>query len=121
MNSKICTIVSILAACLSARGDMPPKGDITKPEALDTLPGFKVELLRLSDMATEGSWISIAKDPQGRLLLGGYRKQPISRITIKDGQITKAEMLAIPLSPCQRVKSRSRERRTSSRRFALMR
>lgn len=96
--ASLLAIASIFAACLSARGDMPPKGDITKPEALDTLPGFRVELLRLSDVATEGSWISIAKDPQGRLLLGAYRKQPISRITIKDGQIAKAEILKIPLS-----------------------
>ena len=96
--TSLLVIVSIFAGCLSARGDMPPKGDITKPEALDTLPGFKVELLRLSDLATEGSWISIAKDPKGRLLLGAYRKQPISRITLKDGQVAKAEILTIPLS-----------------------
>ncbi len=96
--ASLLAIACIFAACLSARGDMPPQGDITKPEALDTLPGFKVELLRLSDMATEGSWISIAKDPKGRLLLGANRKQPISPITIKDGQIAKAEMLKLPLS-----------------------
>ncbi len=96
--TSLLVIVSTFAACLPARGDNPPQGDITKPEALDTLPGFKVELLRLSDLATEGSWTAIAKDPEGRLLLGAYRKQPISRITLKDGQVAKAEILKIPLS-----------------------
>ncbi len=67
-------------------------------EVLDTLPGFKVEVVRVADPATEGSWISLAKDPQGRLLLGAERKEPISRLTIKDGKVTHAEILKIPLS-----------------------
>ena len=33
--ASLLAIASIFAACLSARGDMPPKGDITKPEALE--------------------------------------------------------------------------------------
>ena len=72
-------------------------GEAAKPESLDTLPGFKVELVRTADAATEGSWISIAKDPQGRLLLGAEKKEPISRLTIKDGQVAQAEILKIPL------------------------
>lgn len=71
--------------------------EATKPESLDTLPGFRVELVRTADPATEGSWISIAKDPQGRLLVGGERKEPISRLTLKDGAVVKAEILKIPL------------------------
>ncbi|MEP6672245.1 MAG: heme-binding protein [Chthoniobacter sp.] len=73
------------------------KGEAAKPEALDTLPNFKVELVRTADAATEGSWISIAKDPKGRLLLGAEKKEPISRLTIKDGQVVQAEILKIPL------------------------
>src|ERR1700741_636720 len=73
-------------------------GEAAKPEDLVTLPGFKVELLRTADPATEGSWISIARDPQGRLLLGAERTQPITRVTIKDGRVTDAEILKIPLS-----------------------
>ena len=67
-------------------------------ELLATLPGFKVELVRKADAATEGSWISITKDPKGRLLLGAEPKEPISRLTLKDGKVTKAEILKIPLS-----------------------
>jgi putative heme-binding domain-containing protein len=73
-------------------------GEAAKPDALETLPDFKVELIRTADPATEGSWISIAKDPQGRLLLGAEKKEPISRLTIKDGQVVQAEILKIPLS-----------------------
>ena len=60
-------------------------------EVLSTLPGFKVELVRKADAATEGSWISIAKDPKGRLVLGAEPKEPISRLTLKDGTVTKAD------------------------------
>ena len=67
-------------------------------ELLATLPGFKVELVRKADAATEGSWISMAKDPQGRLLLGAEPKEPLTRLTLKDGKVTKAELLKIPLS-----------------------
>ncbi len=75
-----------------AWGEAPP------PEALETIPDFKVELVRTADPATEGSWISIAKDPQGRLLLGAEKKEPISRLTIQDGQVVRAEILKIPLT-----------------------
>ena len=92
------SIAVLLAAHLPAWGDMPPKGNVTNPDALNTLPGFKVELVRTADPATEGSWISIAKDAKGRLLVGGERKEPISRLTIADGKVMKAEILKIPLS-----------------------
>ena len=40
-------------------------------EVLDTLPGFKVEHVLEADAPTQGSWICMANDPKGRLLLGG--------------------------------------------------
>lgn len=52
----------------------------------------------MADPVTEGSWISIAEDPQGRLLLGGERGEPISRVRLKDGQVVAAERLNLPLS-----------------------
>jgi len=69
-----------------------------EPAALRTLPGFKVELLKAAEPATEGSWISIAEDPQGRLLLGGERGDPITRVTIKDGRVIASERLTLPIS-----------------------
>jgi putative heme-binding domain-containing protein len=67
-------------------------------EVLDTLPGFKVEHILKADAKTNGSWICLAKDPRGRLLLGGQNGQPITRVTIKDGQVAKQEVLTIPVS-----------------------
>jgi len=73
-------------------------GETAKPEALETLPNFKVELVRAANPATEGSWISIATDPKGRLLLGAEKAEPITRLTLNDGQVVKAEILRIPLN-----------------------
>lgn len=96
ITRRFPTLLVLSLAC-AVSSPFAARGEAAKPEALDTLPGFKVELLRTADPATEGSWISIAKDPKGRLLVGGERKEPISRLTIKDGQVVKAEILKIPL------------------------
>ena len=97
MKHTLTLLTALLLAPLAVAVESPKWG-VTKPEALDTLPGFKVELVRVADPATEGSWISIAKDPKGRLLVGGERKEPISRLTMADGKVAKAEILKIPLS-----------------------
>jgi len=67
-------------------------------EVLDTLPGFKIEHVLRADPKTNGSWICLAKDPKGRLLLGGQNGQPITRVTLKDGKVVKQEILRIPVS-----------------------
>ena len=67
-------------------------------EVLDTLSGFKVEHVLSADAKKNGSWICMAKDPKGRLLLGGQRGQAITRVTLKDGKVAKEEILSIPVS-----------------------
>ncbi len=67
-------------------------------ELLETLPGFQIEHVLRADPKTNGSWICLAKDPKGRLLLGGQRGQPITRVTLKDGKSVKEETLRIPVS-----------------------
>ena len=67
-------------------------------EVLDTLPGFTIEHVLAADANTNGSWICMAKDPQGRLLLGGQGKQPITRVTIENGKVARQEILNIPVS-----------------------
>lgn len=67
-------------------------------DVLDTLPGFKVEHVLKADPKANGSWICLAKDPKGRLLLGGQSGQPITRVTMKDGKVEKQEVLHIPVS-----------------------
>jgi len=61
----------------------PPKRNATDPAVLQTLPGFKVELLHTADPATEGSWINLCKDHKGRLIIGGQRNQPVLRVTLQ--------------------------------------
>lgn len=100
MNRSLPLLLSLSLALVASpfvRGEAP-KGKATPPEALETLPGFKVELLRTADPATEGSWISITKDPKGRLVVGAEPKEPLSRFTITDGKVSKAEILKIPVS-----------------------
>ena len=67
-------------------------------EVLDTLPGFKVEHVLQADAPTQGSWICLAKDPKGRLLLGGQSGQPITRVTLLNGKSTHQEVLKIPVT-----------------------
>src|SRR5690349_21773629 len=70
----------------------------TPAEALQTLPDFKVERLLSADKAKNGSWINLAKDNKGRLLLGGQNGKPVTRVTIKDGKVEKEEALRLPVS-----------------------
>jgi putative heme-binding domain-containing protein len=73
--------------------------DYTQPaEFLDTLPGFAIEHVLQADVSVNGSWICMAKDPKGRLLLGGQNGQPITRVTLSDGKVVKQEVLSIPVS-----------------------
>ena len=65
---------------------------------LATLPGFEVELVLKADPKTNGSWICLANDPQGRLLLGGQGGQPITRVTLQDGKCVKQELLNLGVS-----------------------
>jgi putative heme-binding domain-containing protein len=76
----------------------PKKRQATPAEALQTLPGFKIELLHTADPATEGSWICMTTDPKGRLLVAGQRGQPILRFVIKDGKVSSITKLDLPIT-----------------------
>ncbi len=97
-------LVILKAVYGPADGSKPaaPAGALTEnpSEVLDTLPGFKIEhVLRANaGAAKNGSWICMAKDPKGRLLLGAQHGQPITRVTLKDGKVEKEEILHIPVS-----------------------
>jgi hypothetical protein len=70
----------------------------TPGEVLVTLPGFQIEHVLQADGAKNGSWICMANDPKGRLLLGGQGNQPITRVTLQDGKCVKEEILQIPVT-----------------------
>lgn len=76
-----------------------PKGQATPADAIDTLPGFQVELLHTSDTPKEGSWINMCKDHKGRLIISGQQNQPILRVTIgNDGKVGTIEKLALGIT-----------------------
>jgi putative heme-binding domain-containing protein len=79
-----------------ADGSAPAPSAATDPAgALATLPGFEVELVLKADPKTNGSWICLASDPKGRLLLGGQGGQPITRVTLENGKCIKQDLMQI--------------------------
>ena len=60
-------------------------GEATPPERIKALPGFTVERLR-SAAPEEGSWIAMAFDPKGRLVISREDKGLV-RMTLPDGKI----------------------------------
>jgi len=82
--------LGLLAAPLAAQDDPADK--------LQALTDFKVEHVLRADAKIHGSWISMTRDPKGRLLLAGQRGQPVTRLTIKDCKVEKEEILKLPVS-----------------------
>lgn len=82
----------------SARPDIARSNQATPAEELTVLPGFKAELLRTAE-PDEGSWISMAVDPKGRLIISPQRDdKPLLRMTLdRAGQVQKIETLPVPL------------------------
>ncbi|MDB5310882.1 MAG: heme-binding protein [Gemmataceae bacterium] len=76
----------------------PVKKEVAQPGELYAAPGFQVELLHISDPGTEGSWINLATEKPGKLIIGGQGGQPILRVTIKDGKVDGIEKLNIPIT-----------------------
>src|SRR5438045_4100268 len=97
-GSRMPTLKSRLHVCLAVataalmcptasaraqrRGGGPPLPD-DPAEAIQTLNGFQVSLVQRSDPQKHGSWISMNKDDRGRLILGGQRGQPLTRLTLQ--------------------------------------
>lgn len=82
-----------------AKQKQPPmKREATPADALDVPAGFKIELIHTADPGTEGSWICLAKDHKGRLIIGGQRNQPMLRVYLKDGKVASVEKLDLPLT-----------------------
>ena len=80
-----------------------PWGDVMAPpaatpaESLTLLPGFKVELLRSSQ--NEGSWVAMAIDPKGRLIISPQEgRNNMLRVTLNPaGQVDKIETINLPV------------------------
>ena len=68
-------------------------------EVVQALNGFKVEIVAKADRPTQGSWISITEDDQGRLILGANEQQPFTRLTLdQQGKVVRTETIFTPVS-----------------------
>ncbi len=80
-----------------------PWGDIfvtpqaTPANTIRVEPGFKVQLLHSAD-PTEGSWISMAIDPKGRLIVSPQYDGHLLRITLSRGRVEQIETIDQPLT-----------------------
>jgi putative heme-binding domain-containing protein len=96
MSHRIGRAVAVIGTfCLSS---LPLGAQDNPADKIEALPDFKVEHVLRADPKVHGSWINLGRDNKGRLLLCGQRNQPVTRLTIKDGQIAKEELLKLPVS-----------------------
>lgn len=78
-------------------GDVLNRPVATAAEALTTPPGFRVELIRSAD-AGEGSWIRLAFDERGRLIISPEGDQrPLLRFTVGVRGIERVETVPAPI------------------------
>src|SRR2546430_136240 len=79
-------------------GDVLKVPKATSAESLTVSPGFKVELVRSSQIG-EGSWICIAVDAKGRLIISPEAENlPLLRVSLSGlGQVSKVEKIPAPL------------------------
>ena len=81
---------------------MAPWGEVLKmpvatpASALTVAPGFQVELLRSAEFG-EGSWVSLAFDPKGRLWISPQGSEPLLRGTLQDGRLASLDPVDLPV------------------------
>jgi putative heme-binding domain, Pirellula/Verrucomicrobium type len=70
----------------------------TPADSLTVLPGFKAELVKSSEIG-QGSWICMATDPKGRLIISPQDdRQPLLRMTLsRAGKVSKIEPIPAPV------------------------
>jgi putative heme-binding domain-containing protein len=71
--------------------------EATPAESMYVMPGFKVELLHSAD-PTEGSWISMAVDNKGRLVISPQTEGQLLRITLSHGRVAQIERIDQPVT-----------------------
>ena len=73
----------------------------TDPESFQLLPGFKAERL-ISAGPDDGSWVSLAFDPKGRLTVGREDQGLIRfNFSTKHKRITRSETIRLSLKECR--------------------
>jgi len=91
-------VVLALAGILGAQPVRGPGIPDDPSQVIQTLAGFKIDLVLRSEPQKHGSWICVHKDDKGRLLLDGQRGQPLTRLTLENGNVVREEVLKLPIS-----------------------
>jgi putative heme-binding domain-containing protein len=78
-------------------GDIFVAPEATSAKSITVEPGFKVELLHSADV-TEGSWISMAIDPKGRLIICPQNEGNLLRVTLSHGAVQQIESIDQPVT-----------------------
>lgn len=68
----------------------------TRPQDIKVLPDFKLSLLHAA-ATNEGSWISMAFDPQGRVIVSPQEREPVLRLTLSGGKVSRIEPISQPV------------------------
>jgi putative heme-binding domain-containing protein len=90
--------LTLVTAFEFAGGVQKAKAPAGAGESLYVPDGFEIDLVHNADPKAEGSWICMAKDHKGRLIISGQQGQPILRITLMDGKAKSIEKLKLPIS-----------------------
>lgn len=91
------TARAIGASGIAPWGDVFARPMATPAESLTVPPGFQVELLRSAE-TNEGSWVCLAFDERGRLLVSPQGDdRPLLRLALREGRVEKVEPVPAPV------------------------
>ena len=94
-----CLICVALVIEIGMAGDIgKAKPAVGVGESIYVPDGFEIDLVHTANAKTEGSWICMAKDHKGRLIISGQQNQPILRLTLKAGRVASIEKLNLGIS-----------------------
>lgn len=115
MRSPLLTLILVLASASVLQAQLTDAnlsdynqwklaldaGGVANPVAISAPPGYKVEIVRTAG-AGEGSWISLAFDPQGRIIIAREDKGLLRCTPAPDGKsLAKVETIENTLLECR--------------------
>ena len=94
------SVLFLLAFCLSFSPVVAAPQVATPPEAIVTLPGYKVERLYSVPGARQGSWVNMTFDPKGRLVVSDQNGS-LYRVTLRGSEPPIVEPIPVAIGEAQ--------------------
>lgn len=98
----------LLVTCKTKKQTSPEpeqeEKESASPDSINTLPGFEVQLIYSVPRDHQGSWVSLAVGPEGRLYASDQQGKGVYRITVGDAKQdpdVKVEELMMPVTGAQ--------------------